>query len=161
MSEVRDPVAVYKEHLRALIDRRPSGTRRKLAEAFGTHPSFISQITNPALRVPLPAQHIPALFRICHFSPEEQRRFLGLYSHAHPGQPDSSDPAAESDEELVQIRIGGLAPQRREEVAALIREFAARVIALARRPDPPPLSAKDADQDAKELCDEKADQRNQ
>ena len=42
-----------------LVARRPSGTRQKMAAATGTHPSFISQITNPGLRVPLPAQHMP------------------------------------------------------------------------------------------------------
>jgi len=34
----------------------------------------------PAYRVPLPAQHIPALFKVCHFSPEEQRVFMDIYA---------------------------------------------------------------------------------
>ena len=49
-----DPVATYKEFLREIVNRRPSGIRRKLAAAFCTHPSFISQVTNPGLRVPFP-----------------------------------------------------------------------------------------------------------
>ena len=85
-AQASDAIAEYKALLRRYIDRRPSGTRQKLAEAFGTHKSFISQITNPAYRVPLPAQHIPALFKVCHLNPEEQRAFLDVYARAHPGQ---------------------------------------------------------------------------
>ncbi|MEM9049422.1 MAG: hypothetical protein AAGC92_11955 [Pseudomonadota bacterium] len=155
MSAERDPVAVYKEAMRELIDRRPSGTRRKLADAFGTHPSFISQITNPALRVPMPAQHIPALFRICHFSLEEQRRFLGLYAKAHPGQPERVAPPELGPSAAVTIPLGSVAAERRDEVASLIRDFAARVIALAQRAEPAHPSPKNA----KETRDEKADQR--
>ena len=127
MSAEPDPVAAYKAQLRLLIDRRPSGTRRKLATAFGSHPSFVSQITNPGLRVPLPAQHIPALFRICHFSPEERQAFLALYHRAHPA---ADEAPAERDELRIALPDLGSAA-RREEVAALISDFARRVIALA------------------------------
>ncbi|HEU0221045.1 MAG TPA: hypothetical protein VFR34_02395, partial [Paracoccaceae bacterium] len=115
-------------------DRRPSGTRRKLAAAFGTHPSFVSQITNPALRVPLPAQHIPALFRICHFSAEERQSFLALYARAHPAQSLAIEELAESERDVLRIALPSFEdPERRAEVAALIRDFADRVIELARR----------------------------
>jgi hypothetical protein len=43
---------------------------------LGTHKSFISQITNPTYRVPVPARHVAAIMRICHFVPEERRAFL-------------------------------------------------------------------------------------
>lgn len=127
-----DPVTAYKRLLRELVARRPSGTRRRMAAAFGTHASFISQITNPALRVPLPAQHIPALFRTCHFSAEEQGQFLALYARAHPAQ-------AVAIEELAAVERDGLRialphfpdPALRREVEETIREFAERVIRLA------------------------------
>jgi hypothetical protein len=148
MKEERDPVAAYKALLRELIDRRPSGTRRKLAVAFGTHPSFISQITNPALRVPLPAQHVPTLFRICHFAPDEQRSFLALYAAAHPSQ--SAEALATDERDLVRVRLPVFGdPERREEVASLIRDFAERVIALAQR----------AERSDRESHHEEADQR--
>ena len=57
-------VATYKQLLREYIDRRPSGTRQRIAKALGTHKSFVSQITNPALRVPLPAPHVASIFKI-------------------------------------------------------------------------------------------------
>jgi hypothetical protein len=126
-----DPIADYKALLRLYIDRRPSGTRQKLAEAFGTHKSFISQVTNPSYRVPLPAQHIPALFRVCHFSREEQRVFMEIYARAHPGQYGAIDELAHFEEDVVRIPLPQFAdPERRREVEQLIRDFAERVIAL-------------------------------
>ena len=130
-SQTPDAIAEYKALLRRYIDRRPSGTRQKLAEAFGTHKSFISQIINPAYRVPLPAQHIPALFRVCHLSPEEQRSFLEIYARAHPGQFGAIEELAAFEEGVLRIPLPQFVdPQLREQVEQLIREFADRVIAL-------------------------------
>jgi hypothetical protein len=126
-----DPISDYKALLRLYIDRRPSGTRQKLAEAFGTHKSFISQVTNPAYRVPLPAQHIPALFKACHFSPEEQRAFMDAYARAHPGQYGAIEDLAHFEADVLRIPLPAFTdPERRREVEQLIRDFAERVIAL-------------------------------
>ncbi len=131
-AQTSDSIAEYKALLRLYIDRRPSGTRQKLAEAIGTHKSFISQITNPAYRVPLPAQHIPALFKVCHFSPDEQRRFMEIYARAHPGQYGAIEELASLEEGVLRIPLPLFAdPERRVEVEQLIRDFAERVIALA------------------------------
>ncbi|MGF1622040.1 MAG: hypothetical protein ACFCUR_15660 [Rhodomicrobiaceae bacterium] len=130
-SPTNDAIAEYKALLRRYIDRRPSGTRQKLAEAFGTHKSFISQITNPAYRVPLPAQHIPALFKVCHLSPQEQRNFLDVYARAHPGQFGAIEELASLEEDVLRIPLPQFAdPERRREVELLIRDFAERVIVL-------------------------------
>lgn len=129
-----DPVAEYKLLLKAALDRRPSGIRQKLAQAIGTHKSFVSQVTNPAYRVPLPAQHIPTLFRICHFSPDEQRAFLAVYARAHPGQAGAIEELATVDSDVLRIPLPHFDdPEKRHEVEQLIRDFAERVIALARR----------------------------
>jgi hypothetical protein len=131
-----DPITEYKTLLRLYIDRRPSGTRQKLAEAFGTHKSFISQVTNPAYRVPLPAQHIPALFKVCHFSPEEQRVFMEIYARAHPGQFAAIEELAMFEEGVLRIPLPPFTDaERRRQVELLIREFAERVIALAQETD--------------------------
>jgi hypothetical protein len=130
-----DPVAAYKALLRTLVARRPSGTRQKMAAATGTHPSFISQITNPGLRVPLPAQHIPAIFKTCHFSPEEQRDFLALYARAHPAQFVAIEELSELERDVIRIPVPDLGdPETRREVEDTIRDFAARLIALVARP---------------------------
>ncbi len=81
---LRQAVADYKTILRAIIDRRPSGLRGRLAEAMGKNRSFISQITNPAYDTPIPARHLETIFRIGHVSAEERQVFLKAYARAHP-----------------------------------------------------------------------------
>ena len=113
------------------MDRRPSGTRQRLAEAFGTHKSFISQIINPSYRVPLPAQHIPALFRVCHLSPEEQRAFLDVYARAHPGQFAAMEELASFEEDVLRIPMPKFSdPAQRKQVEQLIKGYAERIIAV-------------------------------
>lgn len=77
-------VAAYKGVLKRVVDNRPSGTRHRLALALGKNRSFISQITNPVYAVPIPAQHLDAIFAVCHFTPAERSEFLAAYLTAHP-----------------------------------------------------------------------------
>ena len=88
--EIRGPgdsnVADYKVILRRVLDNRPSGTRLKLAAALGKNRSFVTQITNPAYLVPIPAKHVAIIFEICHLSGAERAAFLEAYGRAHPGR---------------------------------------------------------------------------
>jgi hypothetical protein len=77
-------VAEYKRVLQQVLDTRPSGTRRRLAEALGKNRSFISQITNPNYSVPIPARHLDRVFEVCHFSSVDKARFFEAYQRAHP-----------------------------------------------------------------------------
>ena len=77
-------VAAYKRVLQDVLERRPSGMRQRLAVALGKNRSFISQISNPTYPTPIPAQHVEAIFEICHFSPPERERYLEAYRQAHP-----------------------------------------------------------------------------
>jgi len=79
-----DAVGAYKHILSSVLDRRPSGTRQRLAAALGKNRSFVTQITNPSYPVPVPAQHLSVVFEICHFSPAERQAFLDAYHAAHP-----------------------------------------------------------------------------
>jgi len=79
-----EAVAAYKRILAAVLDRRPSGTRQRLAAALAKNRSFISQISNPAYPTPIPANHLEAVFDICHFSPAERKQFMEAYGQAHP-----------------------------------------------------------------------------
>jgi hypothetical protein len=79
-----DAVAAYKRLLAAIIDKRPSGTRQRLASALAKNRSFVSQITNPAYATPIPASHLGQIFEICHFSAAERQEFTRLYGIAHP-----------------------------------------------------------------------------
>jgi hypothetical protein len=113
-------IARYKTILRELIDKRPSGTRLKIAAAIGRHKSFVSQIVSPANPMPLPGTHIPTILSICHFSDDERGRFLKAYRAAHPTQFAKLGTGPE----------GGDAGRQRE-VEATIRDLAKRIIALA------------------------------
>jgi hypothetical protein len=130
-----EAVASYKRILRTYIDRRPSGTRQKIALALGKHKSFVSQITNPAYAAPLPAAHLSAILEICHFSPEERKTFLGAYQAAHPKQRAAAlgEPATEKTYDL-HIRLPVLEdPRLQKELEATIRQTANRIIALVTR----------------------------
>lgn len=85
-AQVPAAVALYKSMLADIIDRRPSGTRQRLASALGKNRSFVSQIANPAYAVPIPAAHLDLIFDVCHFSTPERRSFLAAYRAAHPGR---------------------------------------------------------------------------
>jgi hypothetical protein len=80
----KELVAAYKTILTGVLDRRPSGTRQRLAAALGKNRSFISQISNPSYATPIPPNHIDIIFEICHFSPQERRQFINAYARAHP-----------------------------------------------------------------------------
>lgn len=80
-------VALYKKILSDVIDRRPSGTRQRLAAALGKNRSFVSQITSPSYAVPIPAAHLDIIFEVCHFSAEERKTFISAYLLAHPNRP--------------------------------------------------------------------------
>ncbi|CAH1660088.1 hypothetical protein [Chelatococcus asaccharovorans] len=81
-----DYVASYKTLLRNIIDRNPSGLRLRLAKELSTHKSFISQITNPADATPIPVKHLASLFRLCHFTADEEHLFMTFYQGAHPNR---------------------------------------------------------------------------
>ncbi len=126
-------VATYKQLLREYIDRRPSGTRQRIAKALGTHKSFVSQITNPALRVPLPAPHVASIFKICHFSPEERESFLDAYRIAHPNQAAALESEQLSGKRIVMIELPQFKDSAKQDrLADAIQEVADRMIALAR-----------------------------
>jgi hypothetical protein len=130
-----EAVATYKRILRTYVDRRPSGTRQKIALALGKHKSFVSQITNPAYASPVPAPHLDAIFEICHFSPEERKTFLGAYRAAHPRQGEGAPGGPTTDEAYdLRIRVPVLADARlQKELEATIRQTASRIIALVVR----------------------------
>ena len=79
-----DPVAAYKLILQNVLDRRPSGTRQRLADALKRNRSFISQIATPSYAIPIPARHVATIFEVCHFSPTERVAFMEAYHRAHP-----------------------------------------------------------------------------
>ena len=71
-----EAVAEYKSILSEVLDRRPSGTRQRLAAALGKNRSFISQISSALYPTPIPYGHLETIFEICHFNRMERERFL-------------------------------------------------------------------------------------
>ena len=117
-----DAVAAYKAVLQAVLDKRPSGTRQRLAAALGKNRSFISQISNPAYSVPIPARHLEAIFEICHLSVDERRAFLDAYERAHPRRlklVEDSPPTRE-----LRVRLPDLGDEgRNRELERVVEEF--------------------------------------
>lgn len=122
-----DLVGAYKRILRAVLERRPSGMRQRLAEALGTTRSFVSQITNPSYATPIPAQYIQAIFEVCHFSEGERNRFLAVYRRAHPRRGGSLDLPVET-VRTITLEVPDLGtPALNDEFDALLHDLAARL----------------------------------
>jgi hypothetical protein len=86
-----DLIRTYKVILQAVLDQRPSGSRQRLADALGKHRSFITQMTSSAYTTPIPQRHLPTVFAVCHFTPEEREAFLAAYRRAHRGKLDLTE----------------------------------------------------------------------
>jgi hypothetical protein len=128
-----EAIAAYKRLLQAYVDRRPSGTRQKIALALGKHKSFVSQITNPAYPGTVPARHLGTIFDICHFSADERASFLAAYRVAHPKGSQATTPES-ADEYVIQIRLPKLSdPRQRRALEDTIRQTANRIVALVTR----------------------------
>lgn len=121
----------YKNLLKEILDKRPSGIRQKLSKALGTHKSFISQIQNPNYNVPMPAHHLATLFQVCHFSQDEREKFLEIHQKAHGSQFTALSELTFIENGMLKIYLPkNLNTKTRNRVAKIITEFAEQVIAL-------------------------------
>ena len=126
------PIAAYKRLLRDYLALRPSGTRQRIAKVIGTHKSFISQVANPAYRVPLPAQHVETIMTVCRFSAEERAAFTAAYEAAHPGQLRMPEASATNRRDGLWIDLSSIDDtERRQSVEDAIRRMAGDIIAIA------------------------------
>ncbi|NIA69244.1 hypothetical protein HBA54_11645 [Pelagibius litoralis] len=124
-----DDVAAYKAVLQAVLDKRPSGTRQRLATALGKNRSFISQISNPSYAVPIPARHLDIIFEICHLSVDERQAFLEAYGRAHPRRLKLIKDAAPTRE--LRIQLPDLGDEvRNRELERVVEEFVQKVARL-------------------------------
>lgn len=124
-----DAVAEYKAIFKAILESRPSGMRLKLAHVLGKNRSFISQIANPAYQVPIPVQHLNAIFEVCHFSPAERTRFLEAYGRAHPRRAERLRGVPRERTVILHVPDLGSA-KRNEQLDALLHDLARRLTAL-------------------------------
>ena len=127
----RDALAAYKAVFKAVLDKRPSGMRLRLADALGKNRSFISQISNPIYSTPIPAQHLNTIFQLCHFSAAEKTAFLAAYAAAHPQRADYMKVGRK--ERSVTLQVPSLGSAKKDgQLDALLHEFAKRLAALLR-----------------------------
>ncbi|MHB8268883.1 hypothetical protein [Bradyrhizobium sp.] len=123
-------VADYKAILRRVLDNRPSGTRLKLAAALGKNRSFVTQITNPAYLVPIPAKHVAIIFDVCHLSGAERAAFLEAYGRAHPGR--LRTPFRETRTRTITVTVPDLGDDKKNRsLEQLVVDFAARLARYA------------------------------
>ena len=123
-------VADYKVILRQVLDNRPSGTRLKLAAALGKNRSFVTQITNPAYLVPIPAKHVAIIFDVCHLSGTERAAFLDAYGRAHPGR--LRAPHREPHNRTITVTVPDLGDDKKNRaLEQLVVDFAARLARYA------------------------------
>ena len=123
-------VADYKLMLRRVLDNRPSGTRLKLAAALGKNRSFVTQITNPAYLVPIPAKHVAIIFEVCHLSGTERAAFIEAYGRAHPGR--LRAPHRDTRTCTILVTVPELGDDKKDRaLEQLIVDFAARLVRYA------------------------------
>lgn len=122
-------VAAYKRIFKDVLDSRPSGLRIRLAHAMGKNRSFVSQISNPAYPVPIPAQHLSTIFDVCHFPPQAKAAFLRAYARAHPRR--IGRLAQGSHDRVLTLHLPDLGNAKKNaQLDGLFQEFARRLIAL-------------------------------
>jgi hypothetical protein len=119
-------VAAYKQVLREVLERRPSGMRQRLAEALGTTRSFVSQISNPSYSTPIPAPYITTVLDVCHFSDGERSRFLAAYRQAHPRRAAGAGPGRRMRTLTLSVPDFG-SDTRNDDFDAMLTDLAARV----------------------------------
>jgi hypothetical protein len=138
--EEGNAVAAYKQILRDVIEQRPSGIRRRLAEVLGKNRSFITHLSNPVYSTPIPAQYVESILAVCHFSIGEREAFLAAYEHAHPGR--LARPAASTVWRTVTLRLPDLAdPERNAQLDRLLQDMGARIAHLIEAADADPAAA--------------------
>ena len=125
----KDFIRQYKQMLKDVVDRRPSGIRLKIAESIARNKSFVSQITNPVYKTPIPERHLEPILEVVHFTPEEKASFLECYWRAHP-RARARVPHARGADRTRIIRVETIrldSPADEARVDQLVRDFARRI----------------------------------
>ena len=109
-----------------MLENRPSGTRQRLAGVLGTNRSFVSQMANPTYAMPIPSQHIEAIFEVCHFSPTERAAFLDAYKQAHPDRLEGGMEAQRS--RIITVVVADLGdPRKNQALDEMVTRFARQI----------------------------------
>jgi hypothetical protein len=126
-------IRAYKLVLQGVLDQRPSGSRQRLADALGKHRSFVTQMTSPTYPTPIPQRHLPTVFAVCHFTPEEREAFLAAYRRAHRGRLELAEIAPRT--RHLNLLVPDLGDDHSNaEFDHAVGEFVARMAGLMKKP---------------------------
>jgi len=132
--ELGTAVSAYKQILRNVLEQRPAGIRRRLAEVLGKNRSFITHLSNPVYSTPVPAQYVESILAVCHFSAAEREAFLAAYEHAHPGR--LARPSARTVWRRVELQLPDLNnPDRNAQLDRLLQDMGVRLAHMMQAPD--------------------------
>jgi hypothetical protein len=137
MRESREAlIRAYKTILKEAVEARPSGMRLRIADLIGKNKSFVSQITNPNYKTPLPEKYVEAILDAVHLTPRERTQFLDVYRRAHPRtRAPEVDPQPE-ETRILRIELPRLeSAQLEAKVDQLVIRMARGISDLARRQD--------------------------
>ena len=130
-------IEVYKGLLQEYLNRRPSGTRMKIATALNKNKSFVSQITNPNYSIPIPATHLAKILEICRFSAKERETFLKAYTDAHPNYKyriDKTESKKASSNRQITIDIPVLEDSvLQAKIEQMIKDYALQLFSLVKK----------------------------
>lgn len=129
LGDKQELIRAYKLVLRDVLESRPSGIRLRIATTIGKNKSFISQVTNPKYKTPLPEKYVDPILEVVHFTPAERERFLEIYRQAHPrSRQQPPERKAQQNTRTVKVempRLGSRALERK--LDALVADFARQI----------------------------------
>jgi len=128
-------IRAYKLILKDALEARPSGIRLRIADMIGKNKSFVSQVTNPNYKTPLPEKYIEPIFEAVHLTPRERERFLEIYRRAHPrSRPQTVDKPEPEETRVLRIELPRLGSQQLErKIDGMIVQMARNINDLGRR----------------------------
>ena len=129
----RELIQRYKTLLKDVVDRRPSGIRLKIAESIGRNKSFVSQITSPNYKTPLPEKYVDPILDAIHLTQKERDQFLHIYRRAHPRARTRSTEPVHEEMRVLKVELPKLESRRLENrVDQMIAQFARNLNDIAR-----------------------------
>jgi hypothetical protein len=127
-------IRAYKTFLKEAVEARPSGLRLKIASQIGKNKSFVSQITSPNYKTPLPEKYVEPILDAIHLTQKERERFLHIYRRAHPRARAHATEPARDEMRVLKIELPKLESHRMENrVDQMIAQFARNLSDIARR----------------------------
>jgi hypothetical protein len=126
-------IRAYKTFLKEAVEARPSGLRLRIASQIGKNKSFVSQITSPNYKTPLPEKYVDPILDAIHLTQKERDQFLHIYRRAHPrARARSSEPVHE-ETRVLRIELPKLESRRLESrIDQMIVQFARNLSDIAR-----------------------------